>query len=488
MAADLREPDAGDAAGSGAGSEGSPLRRFWSAVAFPVTFFVALGAVVMVLSWFSSAHMDTWTGYLVKTPHQFRADHLFAGWMRYDAYWYTDISDHGYSYTPGAMSSVAFFPAYPLTMRLLENVTTDYVLAGILVTFTCGLAFAVLFYRWCCLRFSTAVSRLALVLLFVFPYAWYLFGAVYADAFFLTFTMAAFLLLEKDRPVLAGLAAAVATGARPVGVGVFVGLLAVEIERRGVIQIPYFDRARLVGWSAARRRSWVEPATASTVSTAADSASSAGDSTMLDAGADAAGTRAGAGADDAGWIRFRPGNAQVKDLGLLLSLGGLAAWCTYLWRTYGDPLLFTEIEGVPGWDQAQGPATWFKYHWFDLLRQYRFFVHDHVNSWDFLVYTTDVSFQAVLAFAFLLAVPLVIRRVGWGYAVYVLTVVGIPIIGTKDWQGTGRYLLGAFPVFVALAAWLIERNHVTLRRVLVGASAALFLFMTSAFARGYYLS
>ncbi len=462
VAADRREPDAVDSAraGSEAGAAADPsgLRRFWSAVAFPVAFFVALGAVIMVLSWFSSAHLDTWTGYLVKVPHQFRGDHLFTGWMRYDAYWYTDISDHGYGYTPGAMSSVAFFPAYPLSMRLLENVTTDYMLAGILLTFLSGLAFAVLFYRWCRLRYSDSVARLAVVLLFVFPYAWYLFGAVYADAFFLAFTMAAFLLLEKDRPVLAGLAAAVATGARPVGVGVFVGLVAVEIERRRVLEIPFFDRAKLVGWSAARHRPGPDDA---------------------DTSQDGAPTR---------WIRVRPGNAKAKDLGLLLSLGGLAAWCTYLWRTYSDPLLFTEIEGVPGWDQAQGPSTWFKYHWFDLLRQYRFFVHDHVNSWDFLVYTTDVSFQAVLAFAFLLAVPLVIRRVGWGYAVYVLTVVGIPIIGTKDWQGTGRYLLGAFPVFLALAAWLIERNHVTTRRVLIGASAGLLLFMTSAFARGYYLS
>ena len=73
------------------------------------------------------------------------------------------------------------------------------------------------------------------------------------------------------------------------------------------------------------------------------------------------------------------------------------------------------------------------------------------------------------------------------YAVYVLAVVGIPIIGTKDWQGTGRYLLAAFPVFAALAGWLLD-DRVLLRRVLVTGSGLLLVFLTSAFARGYYLA
>ena len=40
---------------------------------------------------------------------------------------------------------------------------------------------------------------------------------------------------------------------------------------------------------------------------------------------------------------------------------------------------------------------------------------------------------------------LVLRRFGWGYAVYSLAIVGIPLLGTGDFQGMGRYLLGGFP-------------------------------------------
>src|SRR5438105_1581675 len=81
------------------------------------------------------------------------------------------------------------------------------------------------------------------------------------------------------------------------------------------------------------------------------------------------------------------------------------------------------------------------------LRHLPEYATDHVKQWDKLTYTLDITFQGLLATGFVLMLPLVVRKVRWPYAIYVLAVVGIPIVGTKDWQGTGRYLLAAFPVF-----------------------------------------
>jgi hypothetical protein len=41
------------------------------------------------------------------------------------------------------------------------------------------------------------------------------------------------------------------------------------------------------------------------------------------------------------------------------------------------------------------------------------------------------------------------RRFGWGYAAYAFLAVFLPAISTKDFMGTGRYLLAAFPVLAA---------------------------------------
>ena len=108
-------------------------------------------------------------------------------------------------------------------------------LLGTLVTLACGAGVVVLFRRWCDDRVDPVVARMAMITLLLYPYAFYLMGALYADALFLLATISAFLLLERGHPVLAGLAGAVATGARPVGIAVVVGLVAVTLWRKGTV-------------------------------------------------------------------------------------------------------------------------------------------------------------------------------------------------------------------------------------------------------------
>ena len=79
-----------------------------------------------------------------------------------------------------------------------------------------------------------------------------------------------------------------------------------------------------------------------------------------------------------------------------------------------------------------------------------------------------------------------VRRFGWSYGLFTLVAVGIPLIGTGDFQGTGRYLLAAFPVFALAAERLAARPRVA--NAVLGASAVSLVVMTSFFARGFYLS
>jgi hypothetical protein len=45
---------------------------------------------------------------------------LFDSWVHWDAGWYLEIIQHGYSYHgPGVAASVAFFPLYPMSLRLM---------------------------------------------------------------------------------------------------------------------------------------------------------------------------------------------------------------------------------------------------------------------------------------------------------------------------------------------------------------------------------
>jgi hypothetical protein len=422
----------------------------------------------MTTSWLTITHLPYNVAYPGKLPVSFRGDFFLEGWMRYDGGWYAGISERGYSYVPGEASAVAFFPSYPLAMRLVQPLMNDpaHVLAGIVVTVVCGLVASVIVYRWCRQVLPRSgfapdqyrkVARTALLVVLLYPYAWYLYGAIYADALFLVAVAGAFFLVERDRPVLAGLVAIVATAGRPVGTGVIFGLIAVVLERREVIEILFIDRVRAVGW----REAWA------------------------DTRRRAAGSKKALAAGLAG-VRLAPRRLRPRDAGVLLSAAGLGGWMWFLGSTYGNPKLFIDVQSAPGWVQPQGPHTWFKVPWLANVRhlpEYLLNPHEH---WDLMLLTSGWTFQAVLVLGSLCLLPLVIRRLGWGYAVYVAGVVAIPLLGTKDWQGTGRYLLAAFPVYFVAGGWLATRPR--LRVAVLAASGTVLVFLTSAFARGFYLA
>lgn len=175
------------------------------------------------------------------------------------------------------------------------------------------------------------------------------------------------------------------------------------------------------------------------------------------------------------WQRFDPRALRVRDTPILLAFGGVGAWAVYLWARFGDPLLFATIEGTKGWDQGAGPSTWFK---LSFIRE----LQHQPLAWS----TIGHLVQGLLLIGALALVPLVIRRFGWAYALYVVGLAALALIGTKDFQSSGRYILGAFPCFAVLAELLVRRPP--LRFVILVVSLVALLCMGVAYGRGSYLS
>jgi hypothetical protein len=271
---------------------------------FPVLAFAVIAGVVVLVSVLAHTHLP-----LLHRRHRLlqghRWVHAFDWW---DGWWYVGIARRGYRFFhPERQSPVAFFPLYPLLIRATARLVGGAVLAGFLLTVVSGLGAAVVFHRWCLTRFGSRTARTAVLLLLLYPFAFYLMGAVYADALFLFTAVAAFLALECDRPVVAGLCAALATATRPVGIAVVLGLWVLALQRRGVL-----DRLR--------------------------------------------------GPDRTPWYGLLH-LLRRADLGLLLAPGGLVAFCVFLWIRFSSPFAFLETAGAAGWDQPAGFHTWFKIHW-----------------------------------------------------------------------------------------------------------------------------
>lgn len=282
--------------------------------------FGALALVLGLTMWQSSVHLDPAEAGLVDRVTLRHVDDVLGPWLFWDGKAHNDIAENGYTdadvqvFKARGESRVAFFPGYPAVVRTISVVTREVALAEIVVTFVAGLALVLMLRSWFQSCLDPAATRLALLGLLLFPWAFFLVGAGYGDALFILLAVSAFVLLERDRPLAAGLVGAGATATRFVGVAVLLGLVVRAAERRGALQ-----------WSDGRPR--------------------------LDRS------------------KLRP-----VDHWVLLAATGVAGYAAFCWVRYGDPVAFSTAQR--GWNQASGPRTWFKQLFFDLVLHYpdHFFV------------------------------------------------------------------------------------------------------------------
>ncbi|MGH9279420.1 MAG: mannosyltransferase family protein [Acidimicrobiales bacterium] len=230
--------EAGPAVGLTTEPGGAPASRTGAPGWQAAFLFLGIAAVLFVVAGLSVAHFAHTGTDMLRDPFPGRP--WLEAWVHWDGGWYGEIAERGYwAYSPGQQGPVAFFPAYPVLMWLGGMVVGSPLLAGILLTLAAGAVAAGLFHTWLRARVSPAAAWTALLLFLLYPFAFYLYGVVYADAVFIAAAIGAFLLVERGHPWLAGLVGAIATAARPVGFVLVISLLIRVVELRG---------GRLRGW------------------------------------------------------------------------------------------------------------------------------------------------------------------------------------------------------------------------------------------------
>lgn len=326
-------------------------------------------------------------------------------WVHWDSAWYAAIAKDGYWYVAGQQSPVAFFPAYPMLIRGLYVLGVNRFVAGVLLSVALGCGGLFLFSRWAARLVGEERALRATALFVIYPFAFFLFGAMYSDALFLCAAVGAFYALEKNELAAAVLLGAVATAARPIAPAVVIGLVARRMELRSL-----------------------------------------------------AGERIG-----------------VRDLLPALAGIGLAAYLLFLWHRFGDPLAFAHVQSAPGWDNLEGARSYLKIPLVEMI------IHKPTDSGTYV----RLLHGAIAIGAIACAIP-IWRHLSKGYALYVATAIGLPLLSSKDFMGLGRYAIAAFPVFVMLALLLERRPR--MRRIVTAASALALLFLTVAFAADNFVA
>jgi hypothetical protein len=155
-------------------------------------------------------------------------------WARWDSAFYFEIASAGYSYTSGQMSSVAFYPVYPLLLRGLTLGATDWqalTVVGWLVSNVATLLAWLLLYRLVRLDWPEPIARRTIWCLACFPTSFFL-SVVYTEGLFLFLTVAAFYAARRGWWLAAGLLGAVSAATRSIGVFLLFPLLMEWIQTK----------------------------------------------------------------------------------------------------------------------------------------------------------------------------------------------------------------------------------------------------------------
>jgi hypothetical protein len=145
-----------------------------------------------------------------------RSDLVFETFEQWDAGWYLRIVHHGYD----VQASTAFFPVYPLAVRLFGS---SVVVATLLSLVAAGIG-AVLLARIAEPLIGPLGARDTVLYVALYPVA-FVFTSAYSEGFFLAFAAGAFLAATRNRPWLAGILGGLAVGTRLAGLALLPPLL-----------------------------------------------------------------------------------------------------------------------------------------------------------------------------------------------------------------------------------------------------------------------
>lgn len=323
---------------------------------------------------------------------------LIARWLQWDSEHYVTIAQQGYNFFGEQWPNIAFFPLYPLLIRLVLPLTSgDVAIAALLIAHLAYLAALLLLYDLLAHDFSQAIAYRTVILLLIFPVSLF-FVAGYSEALALALTVVAVWAMRRQRWWLAGLAGALLALTRLPGV-----LLA------PVLALVYLQQHR---WR---------------------------------------------------WRALGPAG-----LAALLPPAGLTIFMLFQWWRFGTPTAF--LQAQRSWDNGLSMPWTMPYAMFEELTT--------TPDWPVLL-PHMVAWLGFIALALL-----GVRRLPLAYSLTMLLLLLPPYLSSYP-RSMARYVMIAFPAFVALALWAEPQWR---RRLLIALMLPLLVIAVMLFVNGFWVA
>lgn len=199
-----------------------------SKIYFPVAVYFSWRVLILLFQTFIQPQY-------IKSPGSATLyQRLFYSWVAYwDSGQYTGIALKGYEFP-----QQAFFPLWPLLIKAVTLIGLSVEVSLYVLTLIFSLATFILFYLLAVKILSKKEAKYALLLFCAYPSSMFLIAG-YTESAFLTFTLLAFLLLEKGNYVAASLVGGLSSFTRLVGMAIALSFLTVSTSI--VKRVSYFS-------------------------------------------------------------------------------------------------------------------------------------------------------------------------------------------------------------------------------------------------------
>jgi hypothetical protein len=339
---------------------------------------------------------------------------IFDIWNLWDSRWYREIVTKGYFFDPTRESSVAFFPMYPILVKIVSLVIPNVYIAGILISLAAYAGSLILLYSLTNELFENrAAARLSLLYLILFPSAFFL-TLIYTEATFLFLSLLTIYLARKHLWLFSMIAGTIATATRITGILLWIIVI---FEWLNSIDIKLSDLFQPKGW-----RNLLQAAK----------------------------------------------NDMRTVLILCLFPTGLVLYMLYQWMSFGNPVAFLATQ-VYWQRQGGGPIV-------AIVNLITLTFQRKGNGY-LIAASNLIGFFLPLA----LVIP-IWRKLGPGYALYVLIATLIPI-SSGTTTSLIRLTLVLFPIYMILGYMSIQRKYLLLSLILSFGAFVLLLirFVSGAF-------
>lgn len=186
-----------------------------------ITIIFSLWALAIVASVYLGFSMIPKSGFFQGSFFQ-----TFANW---DGGHYLGIAEHGYT----LKYQYVFFPLYPILINLVAKLTSNYLLAGILISAVSSFLVVNLLFKLISLDFEKSIAQKAVLALLIFPLSFH-FLTVYTESFFLLLVVCTFLFLRKKKFFWATIFAALSSATRLSGLAVVASLILSVLFTEGI--------------------------------------------------------------------------------------------------------------------------------------------------------------------------------------------------------------------------------------------------------------